>query len=531
MGGLNLNFCRHCGAKLNEGAVFCGECGKPVQEVKQPSAIESTPTPEGTQDALSGDQSPVQQTVPQQEGYQVPVQKKPMSKKQKVTIISLVSVAVVLLVSYLVLKNLTDPVKMLERFEAAIEEKDEDTLMDLLSSGSSKVKLEEKHVKGLIDYLNEEERVFDDIMTSLENQLRTLERGDKVHSYLYHLKLEKDGKKFLLFDNYKIVLQPVDIIFSSNHANVDFYLDGKKVGTSKEAYEDFEYGPVLPGIYKVKSELKGKFASAVNETEVNLFEEANLTGEAWVNLDLEVDSLDIYTNYDDVEIFINGESAGKSDGRHFYLDVINIDGSNTVYAEKEFPWGVVRSEEVPIDDDYIELTINPISAELEKELADLVKEFYLERNEAYKSLDASKLTTVSDYALEEITDNVEFYTGMEWKYFGDGVLEVTVDLDTFELYPDEGTYWAYVVARVVMNGDFASSNSSEETIADIVGENETDDYEIELKYDLEQGRWFVADEMSSWFSTFYGDRVEHYTLVEQTDEASNEEDENTDDDE
>ena len=55
MGGLNLNFCRHCGAKLNEGAVFCGECGKPVQEVKQPSAIESTPTPEGTQDALSGD--------------------------------------------------------------------------------------------------------------------------------------------------------------------------------------------------------------------------------------------------------------------------------------------------------------------------------------------------------------------------------------------------------------------------------------------------------------------------------------------
>src|SRR5690606_30787363 len=115
---------------------------------------------------------------------------------------------------------------------------------------------------------------------------------------------------------------------------------------------------------------------------------------AWVNLDLEVDSLDIYTNYDDVEIFINGESAGKSDGRHFYLDVINIDGSNTVYAEKEFPWGVVRSEEVPIDDDYIELTINPISAELEKELADLVKEFYLERNEAYKSLDASKLTTV-----------------------------------------------------------------------------------------------------------------------------------------
>ena len=520
-----MNFCRHCGSKLNEGAVFCGECGKRVQDVGQPSAIEVAPTAEELEDAWVETQSPVQ---PSQ--VSAPVQRKPMTKKQKVTLITLLSVAAVLFVSYLVLKNLTDPVKMLERFEVAIEEKDGDSLMSLLSSGSSKVKLEENHVQGLIDFLNEEERVFDELMTSLENQLKNLEKGDKVNSSPYYLKLEKDGKKFLLFDNYKIVLQPVNIYFSSNYANVDFYLNDEKVGTSKRAYEDIKYGPVLPGNYKVKSELKGQFASAVNEMEVNLFEERSLVDDIWLLLELEADSLEIYTNYDDVEIFINGESAGKSDGKRFYLDVINIDGSNTVYAKKEFPWGVAQSEELTIIDDYIDLDINPFSAELEKELANVIKDFYLERNEAFKTMDASKLTSATDDILDEINDNLDYYSRNEYKFFGDGAVEVTVDLDTFDLDSYEGVYEAYVMVRVVDNGDFYSSNISDDRIASILEQSRTNNYQIELKYDTNQNRWFVTDEYRPWFASFYGNRVEHFTLVEQADEATNEK-ENTDNNE
>src|SRR5690606_5756072 len=141
-----------------------------------------------------------------------------------------------------------------------------------------------------------------------------------------------------------------------------------------------------------------------------------------------------------------------------------------------------------------------------------------------------KLTSATDDILDEINYNLDYYSRNEYKFFGDGAVEVTVDLDTFDLDSYEGVYEAYVMVRVVDNGDFYSSNISDDRIASILEQSRTNNYQIKLKYDTNQNRWFVTDEYRPWFASFYGNRVEHFTLVEQADEATNEK-ENTDNNE
>ena len=507
-----MNFCKHCGSKLKEGAFFCGECGKPIHD--EGVAVTSNKGTDATD--LWDETARFSPTAPPSTGSQpMPKERKPLSKKQKITIISLLSAVAIILVSYFVLKSVTDPEKMLTRFEKAIEEKDEKALMDLLSSGSPEVALEKKHVTAFLNFVGQETDMKNYLVESLKDDLKALQKGEDGSLGTFYLKLEKDGKKFLLFDNYKLSLQPVNLVLTSNYANTNFYFNNEKVGTINEAYEEITYGPILPGVYKVKAELEGQFASATSEAELNVYDNFYGDSNIYVNLSLDVDSLEVYTNFTDVEIFINGKSAGTTDDAYFYVDVINLDGSSKIYGEKQFPWGVIRSEEVPIDHRYMDLKIDPITEELESQLAEVIKDFYIEKNEAYATMDVSKITKGAGNVIEDITEDLNYYKDYDYKFFGDGYTDIAIDLDSFELIYEDGDYWATVVVKTTSKGDFYSKDYTEDELSDYISDPETTTVHVELFYDPNQNTWVVSDEYTSWWFTYFSEeRVKQFSLGE-----------------
>ncbi|MCU9612808.1 zinc-ribbon domain-containing protein [Caldibacillus lycopersici] len=478
-----MEFCKNCGSKLEEHAVFCSECGQSVEgELQQPSAtVEGTTVNSAT---ASNNVRPASS-----------ISFKSFSKKQKIITSVIAGIVIILLISFFTLKNITNPEKKLERFEEALKTEDKDALKSLLDSGDSRIKLEDKHVEGLLTYVKDNPSELDYIISNLEDQLDSLQssKSKKASSEdSYFLNLKEDGKTFLLFDDYQIQLKPYYITVSTDYANSDVYVDGKKVGTTNEDAYTLEFGPYLPADYNFKIELASDYATLSNELEVDLYDYIYDTNEVYVDLYLDATSVDIYTDYSDAEIFVNGKSAGVSEDGYFYIDPITLDGSFTVYAEKEFPWGVVKSEEVTIEDYSYDLELNPVNDELKTQVSTAIKDYFTAYNAAYKGLDSTKIAQVNESYADQLISDIDYYKDSEYQYVGNGITSATVYLDSIGIDQYDGVTEAYVEAKVTQNGDLLYGDASEEERSEVAATDDEYVISLYLEYDETAKNWLVS---------------------------------------
>ncbi|WP_449537897.1 zinc ribbon domain-containing protein [Ferdinandcohnia sp. Marseille-Q9671] len=483
-----MKFCKECGKELKENASFCNECGTPLVQTN------------GNQPTTTTVQS---------------VPKKPMSKKAKrAWIIGIVALIILFGVHKLV-DSLMSKDRLIDKFETALIEKDAKQVANLLTSNDKKLEINEKSIAGLMKYFKENPDQVQETIATLEAQSRLVDNADKEGKSLVDLfadglseyglvTLKQDGK-FLFYDKFQLNIASVYLTLETNYKDTVLSVDGKEVGTADKPDYEATYGPFLPGYHTISGKLKTDFVDLEQKEDIFLNGYDNKE-HATLYLDAEEVTVELppmgMTEFA-AKLFINGKDVGVNLYENPTFGPVLTDGSMTLSVEADAPWGTVKTEEIPIDDDYLDITY--INDELKNTLMDTVHLYLQEWTTAYTSVDNSAITTavqgVKDEVIEEANENKEQEYALEAQYLG-----VDFDLDSFSLYNPDGAWQATVSVLEHWNRDYFYKGDEVEL------EEDSDARVFYLIYDETQGKWLVSGSDYSW--GFDEDNIKEYTIKE-----------------
>lgn len=331
-----MAYCKNCGHQLKEGASFCGECGQVVAKPSQPSqpTYQQPANPVPTSETRTGAARPP---------------KKPMSKKAKILTGVAVTFAILLIGSYYFINHMFGPASVADGFMDAIAEKDVQKVKNYITEGQMVLSLDDKQVESFIKYLHEDPRTLTDISKRFSKDMAQYEAtktisvmGVEDDSSIAQLKY--NGKKWLIFDQYVVQIDPVYVKVSSTEDQTDIMIGNEKAGTISKKKGD-SFGPFLPGVYEIKAVVNGDYGKVEQVEEVN-FSEVDSS-----EMDLEFSWSDYYVKLDswsddDAVVYVNGKSTNKTIDELEVLGPIQKNGSIKVYAQK----GKQKSKEFVVDE-------------------------------------------------------------------------------------------------------------------------------------------------------------------------------------
>ncbi|QHS23039.1 zinc-ribbon domain-containing protein [Virgibacillus sp. MSP4-1] len=476
-----MNYCKECGHSLKENARFCAECGTEV----------SKPQPTG----VPPQQEHSQSTQPHRKT------RKPWTKKQKLAALVTGLTILLLVIGYQAGAALTDKDRLIEKFNEAIKDQDNQKVADMLTSSDSALSISEDTVKPMVSYFNENEDYHEFVIDSLKNQSEILEQNEDNYDNPHLFSLKKDGKTAFLFDNYNIVIKPFYFNVGTNLPETTIYLEGEKVATTDSESLEQEIGPVLPGTYELKTTFENDFVTLENHREIELIDlsDQNLYTEVY----LEAGDVYLNTDYDHlaskVSYYVNDEVVeSDEDGARF--GPISMDGSATAHAVLEFPWGEIETEQIEIDDDSINLPVDSLFSEsVKNDIMNAVHTYAQDWANAYQELDHSQFSNVSDELLEVLSEDIAQMKDANMKWVGTYKSSL-FDLDSFDLEYNDETYTAIVETSLHYNSATVSADDEE-----VKKENKEYEREYELTYDESNNAWVVND----YYSLFWGYSAEN----------------------
>ena len=221
-------FCPECGTKNLEDAQYCENCGSKLENTTSQNIVKK--------------------------------ERKPLSKKSKITIGCATIILVILVVCYSILSSLTSPSKVAINYFKAVTSYDADKIYSYMdvSTGDFTTKdmfkkvlnneLESKDKTEVVNYTVDKETISSDKMSATVTVKYLLK--DKSDTETMDIKLVKEKKnKWLLFDNWKInnkstsVVKDYNIkVLKNSKVKVEGktldskYLDKKKSTDSMDVY-------------------------------------------------------------------------------------------------------------------------------------------------------------------------------------------------------------------------------------------------------------------------------------------------------
>ncbi|MEH7581323.1 zinc-ribbon domain-containing protein [Priestia megaterium] len=503
-------FCKECGKQLKKGAEFCQECGRPVE---QNSA---------QQTSLQGNYSGGRIS------NQSPEPPKQMSKKTKGKLIA-AGVAIVLLIGgYKAGEHFTDKDRVIERFETAVHNNDQETVAHLLSSQDSNLEISKENVKGFMTYFQKHPDEINDMIDVLKVESQALDKGinlDKELSSSYEddpevlpFQLAQRGKTAFLFDKYTIEVKPMYLQVETDYKNTAIYVDGKKVGTASSNNFSKTYGPYVPGMHKVEGRYKTEFVDLVTKDTVSFMDNIN---KKTVSLDLKGEdiAIDLGENPPDMKgkLLIDGKKVKLNPFKTPEFGPVVTDGSMSMKVAANFPWGEMTSKDIPIDSDEIYYNFGR-----DKDLENaLIKIAAAENKNLFKVYSTGKPN-----ALENITNRYKravaqsIGDGMDTEYLKVKYAGSTFDLNTGELnYTDEGSWEATIVGKELYGIDYGTGFENEEKVL-----------KYSLVYDETKKKWLLDDVEDAYgpFSENVKEVKEEHPTVYQMKTAKSEESRNDD---
>ncbi|MGM0125463.1 hypothetical protein IGI37_002862 [Enterococcus sp. AZ194] len=345
-----MKLCKNCGHENVEESKFCENCGSvletsetetsvnkvtqevpedlaeneevlanktsestPAEEASSPETVETTEpetadqveadvtvTPTETAKESGEDMQDSKAINSQEQSNQetpTPAKKGSLSKKQ----ITIGAVVVIILVAlfggYKYGSSIYTSENQIDAFVQAITDKDSKKVVQMMTTDDDHLDLTEKNVKPLIKYFTENKKALAEMKKDMKKNLRT-----------YNLEIKKSGKKFLVFDDYKVEVYPVYPEVSTNQKGTIISVNDEKYTTTKEDSFDEELGPFVPGVYKFSAASeKLTESSESNEKTYNLFNSEDTE----IDLTFSVMIIPIESNIKDAKILVDGKEAGK----------------------------------------------------------------------------------------------------------------------------------------------------------------------------------------------------------------------------
>lgn len=538
--------CPHCHEEVSSNARFCNHCGKNIssneeqhvqedltsseekqseentpveheeasEETHEEHAEEPTSTPpvEQEQELVEAEQT---EEIVAQEGVSAtseetvttvetsaaaPVTPKSNKNKWYIGIVAIIAVLGIGL--YALGKSLTSETHLINNFEQAVEDGDTKALKELLESDDKNMEITDEGLEAFV-------ALYDDNQSELKQVVDHLKREAKgsfsSHS-MHPVNIHKDGKKWLVFDDYKLVVRPVYFDVSTNYKDTAIYLGDEEVAVSDKEYFDTEIGPFMPGEYTLRAVHDNGFSNLDIE-EIVSHSDPEFT--EYVNL--HIDGSAVYFTFDEynynelnsIKLYINGKETDYDLIDDNYVEPLLTDGSMNASFEAELPWGTILTEEVPIDSTDVVVNFAQ-NEEFQEEIIDIIMDFNEEFIKFYAELDANDLTTVSielaELLVEESTINLD--SGLEYKGAFHGA---EFYLDSFNLSQEYNDVWYVEVDGIVYTEEAIYEDGEDEPMEQL-----EDERRFILGYDQSSKEWIVSGmDYASWMDE---DDLERFTV-------------------
>lgn len=470
-----MKYCRNCGEEVKKDAKFCKHCGYDFEAKVVPGQKE-----ELHKDSLSQGQS---NKLPTALKKKEPIK---MSKKNKILIGIASAIIIFLFIGYKVGDSLTSQHKVVEKFETALIEKDAKTVGNMLTSKAKDLKINKDTVKGFIDYYANNPSEMNGLFSHLKQQGDEYDHNKEFNGLNsnYIVNLVKDGKQFI-YDDYKVQVTPVYFNVGTTYSDTIVSIDGKEVMTTTENDSYKEFGPYLPGIYQFSAVYKSDFVELSTEEEFTNFD-PEYSSELYLHIDGEDASFDVpYSDMlDHITLYINGEDTGINLIEEDTVGPILTDGSMNVSFETDFPWGTMKTEEVPLDQDYMNIDFT-LTDKMKEEIQETVVQFEKEYLAAHTTADASHLTVTTDEVTKDIIESAE--SEKEYEYFYKGKFigaDFVNDSYSLSSYDD----FVITVNAIVFHEEDSRYNKNRKP--ELEENEEANTYE--LIYDEEKEAWLVS---------------------------------------
>lgn len=302
-------------------------------------------------------------------------------KKRKLSV-AIVILTVFLICGYAYGTNITSKGRALKTLEVALKNGREGSARKVIRVNDKEV--EKERLLPYIEYYNGDRSKVDSLMNELKNS------GKSEHAEL------KSVKKFF-GEDYYVNLKTYNLKVNANFKEASVYIDEEEQISPGETIRG-----LVPGTYSIKGILSTEFGDIVEEKEYVVDKDAI------TELAFKASKINLDSNFEEAEVFINGEKSEflAKDIKNF--GPIPQDGSVSIRVEKELPWGRIKSDEIYIKDiESIKLNLNVKNEELEKEVFKVVEEFYVSVFEALNEEDEALIINATENAKGKIYDELK----------------------------------------------------------------------------------------------------------------------------
>lgn len=480
-----MSFCRECGSKLESSFTFCPECGTPQEQSNQAVQQGEAPVPAATLQPSTQPQADV--AIDWKKGASSSVS---WLKRYKGVLIALLGIIIIAGGLYAVGSYITDGDHIITKFEEAAKDGDAEALASILKSNDSKLVLDKDNIKPLVEYLKNDHFAREAVSAELREQLKqyhkNLENGEvSVIYYKSIIHLKKDGKRFLLFDDYNLEVVALYPDVATNYKGTKIKVNGKDMVTTDEEYYYGKVGPIVPGKNVFQAKFEGDFSSMKIEKTVNLTTANSFES---IELDLDGDYLTLVSDYDDASVFIDNKDTNLTVDEFESIGPFLVDGSSEVHVEREFPWGVVKSEAIPIDSGFIRVDLDPVNNDLHEAIQTATRNFYLEMLNALNTKDVSMANHMSEEIKESLIYSLDEYFEVDWNY-EIKLVKLVFDMNSIDYYDydwSSNKFQVYVDVQAHLRGTPLAPGESQDQYDDF-----TEAANCKLSY--ENGQWIVTD--------------------------------------
>lgn len=346
-----MKFCTKCGNEIHDGQRFCTKCGNDLTKVtineaesdeKTNLIIDEVQESEGTNLITNIPEDKGENNLAANATEESHRSNFKLSKKSKI-VIAMAAILIIVIGAVITIGNsLSDPKKLVTRFEKDVASNNASDLASILYSNDVRLKIDSKSISPLLSYFKSNPSYFNKVVQNLNNDsISPKDISSLSSSSSNTLTLVKAGKKFFIFPNYKLNVKPSFVDITTAVKDVTFSINDAQIGKSDADKSTKEFGPYIPGNYSILANYKGKYVTLSEPYSVDLVT-AN-SGIAKLDVFNDMNYLNITSDYPDAEIFIDGKDIDVK-----VKDAANlgpIDSSAKIYATYVKDGKKLKSEE------------------------------------------------------------------------------------------------------------------------------------------------------------------------------------------
>ena len=203
-----------------------------------------------------------------------------------------------------------------------------------------------------------------------------------------------ESEKSLLGENYYLNLSTISINITSDIKEAIIYINGREV--NKE-----ELVSLIPGTYEVAYKLKTDYGDVEETKEIDILSSGD------VKIEVAAEYITLYSNFSDAKVYINEKDTKKTVSEIKKYGPIPNNKDITIYIAKDFPWGVIKSPEIKVQEDNIlKIDINMANDELLATIENTLREFYNSLFDALNNKDSALIENVEENSREEVFNSI-----------------------------------------------------------------------------------------------------------------------------